>query len=100
MEVFWAMQQQGMVPDVITYNALISTCEKGKQPEWALQALGAMQRQDIAPDVVMYKALIGACANGKRKERALEALKAMQHQGMVHDVGTKTLVDVCEIQKG
>ena len=26
------MRQQGVVPDVITYNALISTCEKSKQP--------------------------------------------------------------------
>ena len=31
------MRQQGVVPDVITYNVLISACEKGKQPERALQ---------------------------------------------------------------
>ena len=33
MEVFHAMQRQGVVPGVIMYNALISACEKGKQPE-------------------------------------------------------------------
>ena len=36
LEVFEAMQLQGMVPHIINYNAFISTCEKGKQPEQAL----------------------------------------------------------------
>ena len=31
------MRQQGLVPDIITYHALISACEKGKQPEQALE---------------------------------------------------------------
>ena len=30
------MQQQGVMPNVITYSALISASEKGKQPERAL----------------------------------------------------------------
>ena len=32
LTAFEAMQQQGVVPNAITYNALISACEKGKEP--------------------------------------------------------------------
>ena len=41
------MQWQGMVPNVITYSAQISTCEKGKQPERALELFEVMQRQGV-----------------------------------------------------
>ena len=33
------MQEQGVVPEVITYNALISVCGKGTQPERGLEPL-------------------------------------------------------------
>ena len=36
----------------VTYNALISACEKGKQPERALELFEAMQRQVVVPDVM------------------------------------------------
>ena len=32
------MQQQRVVPDVISYSALISACEKGSHPAQALEA--------------------------------------------------------------
>ena len=31
------MQQQGVVPNSFAYSAMLSACEKGKQPEWALE---------------------------------------------------------------
>ena len=65
------MQQQGVVPDVITYNALISTCEKGKQPQRALEVFQAMQQQGVVPDVITYSALISACEKGKQPQQAL-----------------------------
>ena len=33
------------MPDVITYNVLISACEKGDQPQQALKLLEAMKEQ-------------------------------------------------------
>ena len=67
------MQRQGVVPNVITYSALISTCEKSKQPvsERALELFEAMQRQGVVPNVITYGALISACEKGKQPERAL-----------------------------
>ena len=38
------MKQQGVVPDAITYSALISACEKGKQPERALKVFKALMQ--------------------------------------------------------
>ena len=42
----------GIDPDVISYNAAISACEKGKQCERALELLEEMKTSGIAPDVI------------------------------------------------
>ena len=57
-----------MVPDVITYNALISTFEKCKQPKRALDLFEAMKPQGMVPNVITYSALISACEKGKQPE--------------------------------
>ena len=59
------MQQQGIAPNIITYSALISACEKGKQPERALEIFDKMQQQGIVPNIITYNALISACEKGK-----------------------------------
>ena len=41
------MRHTGTVPDVITYNAAISACEKDQQHQQALHLLRAMQRHAI-----------------------------------------------------
>ena len=41
------MQWQYIVADVITYSAMISACEKGHQPQQALELFQAMQLQDV-----------------------------------------------------
>ena len=51
LQLFEAMQQRGGVPNVISYNALISACEKGKQPQRVLELFEAMQRQGVVPNV-------------------------------------------------
>ena len=61
LEMFQAMQLQGVVSNVITYNALVSTCEKGQQAKWALEMLQAMQLEGVVPDMITYNALISAC---------------------------------------
>ena len=38
------MQRYSLVPDVISYSALISACEKGKQSERALELFEAMKQ--------------------------------------------------------
>ena len=55
------MKQQGVIPNVITYSALISACEKANQLEWAFRLFQAMKKQSIVPNTVTYSALISAC---------------------------------------
>ena len=59
------------MPNVITYNALISACEKGKQPDRALEIFDQMQQQGLVPDVITYSALISACEQSKQPEQAM-----------------------------
>ena len=37
LQLLEAMLHQGLLPDVVTYNALISACEKGTLPQRATQ---------------------------------------------------------------
>ena len=69
-----------MVPEVITYNAVISACEKGKQAERALEVFQTMQWQGVVPNVITYSAVVSASEKGKQPERALEMFQAMQWQ--------------------
>jgi len=65
------MQRWGVLPDVITYNAVISACEKGRQPEQALKVFQALQRQRTLPDIITYDAVVSAYEKGKQPSRAL-----------------------------
>ena len=55
-----------MLPATITYNALISVCEKGKQLERALDVFEALKLQGVFPDVFKCSALISACGTGEQ----------------------------------
>ena len=50
MEVFEALQLQGVLPDIVTYNASISACEKGKELEQALDVFEALRLQGMLPE--------------------------------------------------
>ena len=49
------MPHQGLLPDGITYSALVWACEKGTQPQRALTSWegGAMLRPGLLPDKVI-----------------------------------------------
>ena len=72
-----------MVPDRIAYNSLISTYERGKQPEQALGVFQSMRQQGVIPEVITQTALISTCELGKQPEQAVEMLHAMRQQGMM-----------------
>ena len=59
------MQQQNVVPNAITYNALITACGNSKQLEQTFEVFEAMQRQNVVPDKITYNALISVCEKGK-----------------------------------
>ena len=63
---------QSVVPNIISYNALISTCEKGKNLEKASRLFVEMQVAGIKPDATTYNALISVCEKSKNLEKALQ----------------------------
>ena len=56
---------------MITYNALISACDKGKEPSLALKLFETMRRRGVVPCVVTYSALISACEKGTESQFSL-----------------------------
>ena len=64
-----------IVPNVTTYSAAISACEKGQLHQQALRLLRAVQCHAIVPDVITCSAAISACGKGQQHQRALHLLK-------------------------
>ena len=55
-----------MRPDVITYSATISVCEKGQQWITVVALLREMQQWKMHPDVITYSATTSACKKGRQ----------------------------------
>merc|ERR1712045_386454 len=69
------MQKCGLIPDVITYNALMSACEKGHQWNCVMNLLACIQRHWLEHNVVTYGTLMCAHANVALWAHALSLLK-------------------------
>lgn len=76
------------MPNVLTYNALISACVTGGQVRKARELFRAMKPQGVLPDVMTYTLLISACEKVKQPLRALKILETMKQQGVMPDVRT------------
>ena len=72
---------QGTMPDVITYIALISASKQGQKTERSSSSRHAILDLGLVPNVITYSALISACAEGDREARALELVQLMRAQG-------------------
>ena len=65
---------QLLTPNVMSWNAAISACGKGKQWVGTLGLLHEMVHQLLTPNVVSWNAAISACEKGKQWEGALGLL--------------------------
>jgi pentatricopeptide repeat domain-containing protein 1 len=84
-------------PDVITYSALISACEKGAQWQRAMEVFKEMKTAGVKPDDITYSALISACEKGAQWQRAMEVFKEMKAAGVKPDAITySALISACE----
>ena len=78
IELLDEMTERGIEPDVISYSAAISACEKGGEWQRALELLDAIRRRGLAPNVISYSAAISACEKGGEWRRALELFAEMR----------------------
>ena len=58
------MVHQLLTPSVVSKNAAMSTCEKGKQWGGALELLQETVHQLLTPNVLSFKASISTCEKG------------------------------------
>ena len=63
---------------MITYSALISACEKGDQPERALEMLEIMQQQGVVPGAITFNTLISTCEKGEQPKQAVEVFRGLR----------------------
>jgi len=61
LAIFAALLRQSLVPEAITYSALVSTCEKGLEAGRALEIFEELLRQGLLPDAITIKSLMLAC---------------------------------------
>eukprot|EP00662_Eupelagonemidae_sp_cell21_P035467 gene35467-33620_t len=99
--LFSEMQSRQLVPDIFTYNVVLSTCAKCEQPGTALELLSEMRVRDVMPNTKSYNATISACAKGGQPEKALELLSEMQGRGLEPDDTTYgTAISACHTAPG
>ena len=59
-----ALADEELKPDLITFSALISTCEKLGDWKRAWEFMRAAARAGLEPDTIAYNSLISACDKG------------------------------------
>ena len=59
------LQARGLMPNVITYNAAISACEKGQTPQQSLHMLPKLPFRGLLRTVLTYNAAISASEKGQ-----------------------------------
>ncbi|KAK7343509.1 hypothetical protein VNO77_12295 [Canavalia gladiata] len=95
MSAYKRMVEDGVIPDLSTYNAVLATM--GRQGLWEQceQVLTEMKDAGCKPNAVSYSSLLHAYANGKEVER-LNALAGEIYSGTIktHPFLLKTLVIV------
>lgn len=69
---------KGLVPNLITYNTLISGCCKRGSFSEALKLLGRMIKEGIAPSVITYSAFLSSLSHHGNVKEYTKFLDEMQ----------------------
>ena len=86
------MRQNQLEPDVISYSAAMSACEKGAQWEQASSLFQADVRSRLEPDVISYNAAISRVRKGEQWEQASALLQ--------RDVALSARAERDQLQRG
>ncbi|CAL1169327.1 unnamed protein product, partial [Cladocopium goreaui] len=58
LQAFTALNLSKMAPDVVSFNAAISSCEKGSNWQLALHLLSDMAEEQLLPDVISFSSTL------------------------------------------
>jgi pentatricopeptide repeat domain-containing protein 1 len=95
--MFHSMKDHGLKPNVITFSATISACEKGGQWKKALELFHSMKGHGVKPSVITFSAAISACEKGGKWEKALELFHWMKNHGVKpNEITFSAAISACE----
>ncbi|CAK9046600.1 unnamed protein product [Durusdinium trenchii] len=87
---------QSGCPDIVSYNTLMSSCEREQQWTKALWHLAVLRRRALQPTVVTFSTAINACAKGAQWPRALGLMMGLQSQEIQPNAVTiASCMDAC-----
>jgi len=66
------MKSHAIVPNVITFGAVISACGKGSQTDQAVRIFQALKEQCVVPNLIIYNAVVSVFEKGRSSERAMK----------------------------
>merc|ERR1712228_544117 len=98
--IFIEMQDHGLKPNIITYNALIMAFEKGCQWKLGLQIFVCMQKTGTEPNIITHNRLIRMLGKASQYQLALKQLFYLEKQGINPDINTENaLIMASDIYK-
>ncbi|XP_050224761.1 pentatricopeptide repeat-containing protein At4g35850, mitochondrial [Mercurialis annua] len=75
------MKATGLLPDVVLYNFLISTCAKCNNSDQAVKIFEEMKKNEVKPNGQTYVCLLNACAAAGRLDRVYAIVRDMTAAG-------------------
>jgi pentatricopeptide repeat protein len=92
------MAQAKMQPTTVTFNVLISACERGAEWKRALNCYDMLKAiPGLRPDSITFNSLISVCEKGGQWAAAEECFKRMREEGLVPTTVTyNALISCCE----
>ena len=93
----WKTRHEFLEPDVFSYTATMSARKKCEHWELALRMLTEMRQGQLEPNVINYSAAISTSDSGEQWERALDMLSEMrQWQLKPNEVSYGAAISACE----
>ena len=97
------MRRAGVQPNTVSYNSLLSACERCGQAERALEVFKMMQKEAgstsgyTGSSLVTYNTLISACGKAGMYDQVQKMFQEMQDRGIRGDVFTMCgMITACE----
>ncbi|XP_076922685.1 pentatricopeptide repeat-containing protein At4g35850, mitochondrial-like [Bidens hawaiensis] len=76
------MKSMGLIPDVVLYNFMISTCGKCKNSAEATRIFEEMKKLEVKPNGQTFICLINACAASGRVDQVYAIIRDMTAAGL------------------
>ena len=93
---FDAMPEATVQPNVVSFGAAISACEKGGQWQLALSLFRAIPEATMQEKAVCCSAAISACEKGKQWQQAVALFYAMPAEELADEISFSAVISACE----